>query len=116
MISASSRQLCDRVAVMYAGKIVEDGPTGDDPRAPAHPYTRRLIACVPELGGGKRALDAIPGLPAGGLGPAARLRLRRRAATRRPTPAGRRYRVRRYAPRRAVRCLHPERGSRRLPA
>ncbi|MCR8548723.1 dipeptide/oligopeptide/nickel ABC transporter permease/ATP-binding protein [Salipiger sp. P9] len=56
-------QLCDRVAVMYAGRIVEEGPTQIVLDAPAHPYTRRLIACVPELGEGKRALHAIPGLP-----------------------------------------------------
>ncbi|MCB2109997.1 MAG: dipeptide/oligopeptide/nickel ABC transporter permease/ATP-binding protein [Defluviimonas sp.] len=56
-------QLCDRVAVMYAGRIVEEGPTAAVLAAPAHPYTRRLIDCVPELGGGKRALTAIPGLP-----------------------------------------------------
>jgi len=56
-------QLCDRVAVMYAGRIVEEGPTQAVLDAPAHPYTRRLIACVPILGSGKRALDAIPGLP-----------------------------------------------------
>ncbi|MBY6003700.1 dipeptide/oligopeptide/nickel ABC transporter permease/ATP-binding protein [Salipiger bermudensis] len=56
-------QLCDRVAVMYAGRIVEEGPTRALLEAPAHPYTSRLIACVPELGGGKRALHAIPGLP-----------------------------------------------------
>ncbi|MGJ3262201.1 MAG: dipeptide/oligopeptide/nickel ABC transporter permease/ATP-binding protein [Salinarimonas sp.] len=56
-------QLCDRVAVMYAGRIVEEGPTADVLAAPAHPYTRRLIACVPILGSGRRRLDAIPGLP-----------------------------------------------------
>ncbi|WP_299849717.1 dipeptide/oligopeptide/nickel ABC transporter permease/ATP-binding protein [uncultured Roseovarius sp.] len=56
-------QLCDRVAVMYAGRIVEEGPTDAVLEAPAHPYTKRLIACVPELGGGRRALAAIPGLP-----------------------------------------------------
>ncbi|MBV7409315.1 dipeptide/oligopeptide/nickel ABC transporter permease/ATP-binding protein [Maritimibacter sp. DP1N21-5] len=56
-------QLCDRVAVMYGGRIVEQGTTADILDHPAHPYTKRLMACVPELGGGKRALAAIPGLP-----------------------------------------------------
>ena len=56
-------QLCDRVAVMYGGRIVEEGPTAKILAAPAHPYTRRLMDCVPELGGGKRTLASIPGLP-----------------------------------------------------
>ena len=56
-------QLCDRVAVMYAGRIIEEGPTQTILDAPAHPYTKRLIACVPELGEGRRRLEAIPGLP-----------------------------------------------------
>lgn len=56
-------QLCDSVAVMYAGRIVEQGPTGAVLRNPQHPYTSRLIDCVPTLGGGQRKLAAIPGLP-----------------------------------------------------
>ncbi|KAA9007802.1 dipeptide/oligopeptide/nickel ABC transporter permease/ATP-binding protein [Histidinibacterium aquaticum] len=56
-------QLCDRVAVMYAGRIVEEGMTREVLEHPLHPYTSRLIACVPELGGGRRKLEAIPGLP-----------------------------------------------------
>ncbi|NND42681.1 MAG: dipeptide/oligopeptide/nickel ABC transporter permease/ATP-binding protein [Silicimonas sp.] len=56
-------QLCDRVAVMYAGGIVEEGRTSEILDTPRHPYTVRLMACVPELGGGKRRLEAISGLP-----------------------------------------------------
>ena len=48
---------------MYAGRIVEEGPTDAILNAPAHPYTARLMACVPELGQGRRQLAAIPGLP-----------------------------------------------------
>ncbi|HSH43838.1 MAG TPA: dipeptide/oligopeptide/nickel ABC transporter permease/ATP-binding protein [Arenicellales bacterium] len=56
-------EICDRVAVMYAGRIVENGPTRDVLANPAHPYTRKLIDCVPVLGEPDRRLDAIPGLP-----------------------------------------------------
>ena len=56
-------QICDKVAVMYAGKIVEIGPAAEILKSPAHPYTARLKSCVPELGQGKRKLIAIPGFP-----------------------------------------------------
>ncbi|MEQ9609552.1 MAG: dipeptide/oligopeptide/nickel ABC transporter permease/ATP-binding protein [Kiloniellaceae bacterium] len=56
-------EVCHRVAVMYAGRIVEIGPTEQVLDAPAHPYTERLIACVPRLGEPGRRMDAIPGLP-----------------------------------------------------
>ncbi len=55
-------QLCDRVAVMYAGRIVESGATHDILSRPAHPYTAGLIRCAPRLGAGRRPA-AIPGLP-----------------------------------------------------
>ncbi|UEM05806.1 dipeptide/oligopeptide/nickel ABC transporter permease/ATP-binding protein [Skermanella rosea] len=56
-------ELCDRVMVMYAGRVVETGPVAEVLRDPRHPYTRRLLSCVPVLGRPERALDAIPGLP-----------------------------------------------------
>ena len=56
-------QLCDHVAVMYAGQIVEQGPTETILKSPSHPYTSRLIACVPKLGRGQGSLETIPGLP-----------------------------------------------------
>ena len=55
--------MCDRVAVMYGGKIVETGTTEEILQFPAHPYTARLIACVPVLGEPDRRLDAIEGRP-----------------------------------------------------
>ena len=56
-------QICDEVAVMYAGKIVEYGPSEMILNHPAHPYTSKLIGCVPEIGKGKRKLASIDGLP-----------------------------------------------------
>jgi peptide/nickel transport system permease protein len=56
-------EICDRVAVMYAGRIVEIGPTDAVLKRPAHPYTGKLIECVPILGQPDRRLDAIDGMP-----------------------------------------------------
>jgi oligopeptide/dipeptide ABC transporter ATP-binding protein len=51
----------DRVAVMYAGQIVEAGPADHVLRRPLHPYTRLLLDSVPRLGAGATRLTAIPG-------------------------------------------------------
>ena len=52
-------QVADRVAVMYAGRIVEEGPAAEVLRAPRHPYTQGLLAASPSLE--KRKLTPIPG-------------------------------------------------------
>ncbi len=57
------QELCERVMVMYAGKVVEHGPVDKVFRTPRHPYTERLMACVPVLGQPERSIDAVPGLP-----------------------------------------------------
>jgi oligopeptide/dipeptide ABC transporter ATP-binding protein len=56
-------RICDRVAVMYAGRIVEMGPVRRLFRAPAHPYTRALIESIPRLGARVDQLRAIDGQP-----------------------------------------------------
>ncbi len=53
--------LCDRVSVMYAGRVVEVGSVRDVLESPAHPYTRKLLATVPKLGDGHSELAFIPG-------------------------------------------------------
>src|SRR5436305_2129946 len=55
-------RMCDKLAVMYAGKMVEQGPVRDLFNAPKHPYTRALLGSIPKLGS-KEPLYAIPGQP-----------------------------------------------------
>jgi oligopeptide/dipeptide ABC transporter ATP-binding protein len=57
-------QMCHRVIVMYAGRVVEEASIATVFRAPAHPYTRALLACLPDLDGRGR-LGAIPGVMPG---------------------------------------------------
>ena len=56
-------ETCDRVAIMYAGRIVETGSVGSVLATPQHPYTKRLLDSLPVIGG-QRGLGApIPGSP-----------------------------------------------------
>ena len=54
-------EMCDRVAVMYAGEIVEEGDVAGLFADPRHPYTRGLIGSVPRLGEDREQLSVIPG-------------------------------------------------------
>lgn len=54
-------QVCDRVAVLYAGRLAEEGPVAPIFAAPAHPYTSALIGCIPQQGMAKGSLTGIPG-------------------------------------------------------
>lgn len=54
-------QICDRLYIMYAGRIVESGPTRAVLDSPQHPYTRALLRCLPERVQPKAQLESIPG-------------------------------------------------------
>jgi peptide/nickel transport system ATP-binding protein len=56
-------ELADRIAVMYAGRLLETGASQDIMRDPAHPYTRGLLNSFPSLRGARRDLAGIPGSP-----------------------------------------------------
>ena len=56
-------EIADRIAVMYAGRIVESGPVAEVLRAPAHPYTAGLLASTVHGQARDRDIDAIPGSP-----------------------------------------------------
>jgi peptide/nickel transport system ATP-binding protein len=56
-------ETCDRIAVMYAGRIVETGPVREVFDAPQHPYTKRLLDSLPVIGGSRALAPPIPGGP-----------------------------------------------------
>ena len=87
-------QFCDRVYVMYAGGVVEDGPTAEVMANPRHPYTRGLLGALPDRTGSRGQLEAIQGsvpdltrLPEG-CAFAARCPLAREACRQRPPSVG----------------------------
>jgi oligopeptide/dipeptide ABC transporter ATP-binding protein len=64
------RLLCNRVLVMYSGKIVENGPTDAVFAAPAHPYTEVLLSAIPSLNeGDRRERIVLPGEPVSPIDP-----------------------------------------------
>jgi oligopeptide/dipeptide ABC transporter ATP-binding protein len=96
----------DRVAVMYAGQIVELAPARELLQRPLHPYTRALIASVPRLVNGERRLTAIAGnVPALGRWTAG-CRFYPRCPTARPECAQKMPELEEVEPGRWVRCLY----------
>jgi len=56
-------KMCDQLAVMYAGRVVESGPVSRIFNAPAHPYTEALLSSIPRIGDSDQRLTAIEGQP-----------------------------------------------------
>ena len=56
-------ETCDRVLIMYAGRIAEEGRVEEVFRRPRHPYTQKLLSSFPNIQADRRTLDVIPGSP-----------------------------------------------------
>ncbi|PRI10389.1 ABC transporter ATP-binding protein [Leucobacter massiliensis] len=102
------RNVSDRVAVMYLGKIVEIGDTDDVYAAPAHPYSRALIASVPAPGGAALAADAeLRGELPSPMRPPSGCRFRTRCPLASDRCASEAPAFREIVPGRRVACHHP---------
>ena len=98
--------LADDIAVMYAGKVVEEGPVAEVLDTPLHPYTVGLIGSVPSRNRRGEALRQIPGMTHSllGLPPGCAFRSRcPRAEPRCAEPPA----MQEWRPRRFARCIHP---------
>jgi peptide/nickel transport system ATP-binding protein len=62
-------EVCNKIAIMYAGKIVEEGSVVSIYKEPLHPYTQKLISAFPSVIGEKRELSSIHGFPPDLLNP-----------------------------------------------
>ncbi|MFL5768501.1 MAG: ABC transporter ATP-binding protein [Chloroflexota bacterium] len=56
-------ETCDRVLVMYAGRVAEEGHVSEIFRRPRHPYTQKLLSAFPNIRTDRRTLEVIPGAP-----------------------------------------------------
>jgi oligopeptide/dipeptide ABC transporter ATP-binding protein len=56
-------ETCDRVMIMYAGRVAEEGTVEEVFRRPRHPYTQKLLAAFPNIRADRRTLDTIAGSP-----------------------------------------------------
>jgi oligopeptide/dipeptide ABC transporter ATP-binding protein len=98
--------VADRVAVMYAGQVVELAPAGELLRRPLHPYTKALMNSVPKLSGGATRLTAIAGnVPRIGNFPPG-CRFAPRCPTAKPECASTMPALAEVEPNRWVRCLY----------
>lgn len=98
-------RMADRVAVMYAGRIVETAACDELFAHPMHPYTRGLLACVPSRRRGTR-LGMIPGIVPSLIGETKGCQFRNRCSEAKPDCAASDISLRSVAPRHTCRCIH----------
>ncbi len=99
-------RVADRVAVMYAGEIVEEGPVARLFRRPSHPYTRGLLDCIPvpgRLAPGER-LGTIPGVVSAPIGALKGCQFRNRCAHAEDACATRAFELRELGGGQLLRC------------
>jgi oligopeptide/dipeptide ABC transporter ATP-binding protein len=101
-------ELCDRLAIMYAGQVVETGPTEQVFADPQHPYTEALMRSVPSFGANTERLAGIAGRPPDprNFPPGCRFEPRCRYAREDCTEAA--HALSESRPARATACIHPE--------
>jgi oligopeptide/dipeptide ABC transporter ATP-binding protein len=100
------RIMCDRVAVMYLGRIMEIAPTEALFAAPRHPYTQSLLSAIPAIGGSRiTETFALPGEPPDPARLPSGCRFRTRCSRAAPACAETDPELRRIAPQRSAACL-----------
>ena len=101
-------QICDELAVMYAGRIVETGPVGAVLDAPRHPYTAALLAAAIDVDSAESVPQAIPGAVPDPLAPPPGCPFQPRCPLAQPDCAAGPVPLHDIGPGRATACLHDE--------
>lgn len=103
-----AQELCDRIYVMYAGRIMEELPAAELRESAAHPYTRALLAARPSLEQRVERLEAIAGQPAAAAEVAGACAFAPRCAQASAGCSETEPELREIAGGRKVRCIHPQ--------
>ena len=101
-------ETCERIAVMYAGQVVETGTVDEVFRAPRHPYTLGLLRSVPRFDVVRQSLDSIPGQPPDLVAPPTGCPFQPRCGFAREDCLEGDFPLRRLGPGRATACIHDD--------
>jgi oligopeptide/dipeptide ABC transporter ATP-binding protein len=101
-------ETCDRVAVMYAGQVVETGTVDEVFRRPRHPYTLGLLRSVPQFDVLRHSLDSIPGQPPDLVAPPSGCRFHSRCPYAQDDCLTGDFPLRTLEGTRETACIHPE--------